>query len=212
MWLTDRERARRVDGRPRRWLRRVLVLGRRRQPTSLRLWLPPDVPLVQPGIPCGYSVRGFASGDEEAWCALLNAGGELGHWSLRRLQRVIEGGLVRSSQRFVVRGDQFVACAGVYQRCCCGLPAWEVGWIATHPHHRRSGLGRCVTIHALLASQSLSLRPIFLLTDDFRLPALHMYLGLGFVPDCTTPDFARRWRLIRDRLRHPALLESIPPW
>jgi len=179
---------------------------------QLRLWLPAGASVQEPVLPPGYSLRGLCAGDEAGWCALLDAARELGPWDLQRLRRQIDGGLVASTQRFVVAGGELVACAGVYDRRCCGLPAWEIGWVAVHPAHRRRGLGRSVTAAAALACGELAPRPVFLLTDDQRVAAIRTYLGLGFVPDCTGPGQTARWRAILARLgpRWGALLDRLP--
>jgi hypothetical protein len=47
------------------------------------------------------------------------------------------------------------------------------------------------------------------LTDDHRLPALKVYLGLGFRPDLGHPSYAERWERLfaqlGERYRQPPL-------
>ena len=42
---------------------------------------------------------------------------------------------------------------------------------------------------------------IYLLTDDNRLPAVHTYLKMGFIPSLFAPDMAERWRALCAQLR-----------
>jgi mycothiol synthase len=132
--------------------------------------------------------------------ALLNANGQLGKWDLDRVRREIDGSLVIKGQQFALCGDEIVAAAGVYDRHRGGKDAWEIGWIASHPGHRGRNLGGQVTARALAVALQLGPRPIYLLTDDFRLPALKVYLKLGFVPDMGHPSYAGRWQAIFERL------------
>jgi len=41
-------------------------------------------------------------------------------------------------------------------------------------------------------------------TDDFRLPAIRTYLGLGFMADVVEADHSNRWPAIFARLNAPA--------
>jgi mycothiol synthase len=44
---------------------------------------------------------------------------------------------------------------------------------------------------------------VFLNTDDFRLPAVKVYLKLGFVPFLHGPDMEARWRKVCAQLQMP---------
>lgn len=155
---------------------------------------PPQVGALAPG----YALRKFRPGDEEGWVELLNANQELGEWSGERIAGVLKGGLV--AQFFAMAGPQLVACAGVHDIQLDGTSYWEIGWVAAHPQHRGKGLGQQVTAAAIAAALRLPPRPIILRTDDFRLPALKVYLKLGFTPLYDHPSYPERWRLIAGRL------------
>lgn len=163
----------------------------------------PVPPRVAP-LPEGYELRTFRPGDEAGWVELFNANRELGEWNSERVAGVLKGGLM--AQFFAVAGAQLVACAGVHDTRLDGSDYWEIGWVAAHPHHRGKGLGQQVTAAAVGAALALPPRSIMLRTDDFRLPALKVYLRLGFTPVYTHPSYPERWRLIMVRLgeRYPA--------
>ena len=148
----------------------------------------------------GYLLRSYREGDETGWVELLNANGELGRWSRKRIAAEIRGNLVPSAQFFVVTGRRIVAAAGVYDSQWDGNKCWEIGWVASHPQHRGKGLGRQATAAALGMARSLQERPIFLKTDDFRIAAIKIYLQLGFVPDFADPSYEHRWQEIFSRL------------
>jgi mycothiol synthase len=72
----------------------------------------------------------------------------------------------------------------------------ELGWVAAHPDHRGKGLGYVVcsaVTRRLLAEDHPFL---YLLTDDFRLPAIRIYLNLGWIPFLYTPEVAESWRTV----------------
>jgi mycothiol synthase len=154
----------------------------------------------KPVLPDGYILRGWKPGDDVGWLALLNANGSFGPWTAKRLSGENRT-LVRSGQRFIVRDDLLVATTGVYDREIAGCPRWEIGWVAAHPAHTGRGLGKAVVGAATAAAVGLGGRPIALYTDDHRLPAICIYLELGFVPDLTTdPGYGRRWERVHAAL------------
>ena len=118
-------------------------------------------------------------------------------WTPERLRAEVLDHLVAGTQRFIWSAETAASGAGVFER---SPSCWEVGWVATLWSHRARGLGRHVTAAALAAALELPARPIFLFTDDFRVAAIRLYLGLDFLPDCTHPSHGRRWGAIFDQL------------
>lgn len=165
---------------------------------QLRMGYQPAIPPAVDGIPAGYRLRSYEAGDEQGWVELLNANAELGEWNLERVRGILAGGL--QGQFFVAAGPQLAACAGVHDALLDGVAYWEIGWVASHPGHRGRGLGAQVTAAALAHALTLPTRPIVLRTDDFRLPAIKVYLKLGFTPLFDHSSYPERWRLIASRL------------
>ncbi|MCC7263040.1 MAG: GNAT family N-acetyltransferase [Candidatus Latescibacteria bacterium] len=173
---------------------------------QLRMGYLHPVPPLTPTWPAGYQLRSFQPGDEASWAALLNANGELGEWNPERVAGVMAGGLVRQFFAVAPTGE-LAACAGVHEVDLDGTEYWEIGWVAAHPAHRGSGLGGLVTGAATAYALTLAKRPIMLRTDDFRLPAIKVYLRLGFTPLLDHPSYPERWRLLAARLG-PGYLET----
>ena len=173
-------------------------LGRRKsQPVpQLLMRYPHSISPCAGKLPEDYRLRTYQERDAEGWVALLNANGQLGEWNREKIQAELDGDLVEGTQFFVVAGRQIVATAGVYDRELGGEKCWEIGWVASHPEHWGRGLGRQVTAAAVGEALGLSRRPIVLRTDDFRLPALKVYLRLGFAPDYDHASYPKRWQAI----------------
>ncbi len=79
----------------------------------------------------------------------------------------------------------------------------ELGWLVTDPAHGGRGLG---TLVAALVTNRLAdegYRQAYLLTEDFRLPALSIYLKLGWRPNLFQDDMEGRWRAIFASLGRP---------
>ena len=72
----------------------------------------------------------------------------------------------------------------------------ELGWLVADPAHAGRGLG---TLVAALVTNRLAdegYGQAYLLTEDFRLPALSIYLKLGWLPNLFQGDMESRWRAI----------------
>lgn len=74
--------------------------------------------------------------------------------------------------------------------------AGQLAWLVVDPAHGRKGLGTIVaaTVTNRLARDGYA-RP-FLRTDDSRLPAISIYLNLGWRPSLYAPDMKSRWERI----------------
>jgi mycothiol synthase len=130
--------------------------------------------------------------------------GELGSWERERFQQILSTQPIYSGQQFVFNGDNIVACAGAYLRSQNGSQSWEIGWIATDPNYFGMGLGSHVIIRAIRFARFHQPHPIFLLTDDFRIPAISLYLKIGFYPSVLNEKrIISRWMKILNELREP---------
>ena len=76
-----------------------------------------------------------------------------------------------------------------------------LGWVLTDPMYKGHHLGKNVSIAAMHKCLSLGYRRISLLTDDFRIPALKTYLGLGWQPWLYENDMPERWAKITANLK-----------
>ena len=73
-------------------------------------------------------------------------------------------------------------------------------YVACHPDHRGRGLGRAVCLGVLGFFAERGYESVSLTTDDVRLPAIALYLSLGFTPDMTRGDMPGRWEKIMRQL------------
>jgi mycothiol synthase len=145
-------------------------------------------------VPDGLELRTFRAGDEARWAELMT--GAIGAWDEESTARLFLGdpGVRQEGIFLLATGDDCVATATDKR-----LPEIELGYlhmVAVHPTYRTRGLGRCISLAALVHMRERGCRRVALDTDDFRLPAIRTYLGLGFAPDMLEADHAERWRTI----------------
>ncbi|SRR5260370_26961955 len=145
-------------------------------------------------VPDGLELRTFRVGDEAAWAKLMT--GAIGDWDEESTGRLFLGdpGVNAEGIFLLVSGDDYVATATDKRR-----PESDAGYlhmVAVAPSYRGRGLGRCISLAALLHMRERGCEQAVLDTDDFRLAAIRTYLGIGFVPEMVGADHAERWRAI----------------
>lgn len=67
-------------------------------------------------------------------------------------------------------------------------------WVGVHADARGRRLGRIVSLAVLHRFHALGCQDAVLETDPFRLPAIRVYLNLGFVPEPVVPVHETIWR------------------
>ena len=74
--------------------------------------------------------------------------------------------------------------------------------VSTHPAWRGIGASAYAILAVMRRLKELGASCCRLTTDDFRLPAIHIYLSMGFVPDYDESDteMVRRWAAVRQKL------------
>ena len=145
-------------------------------------------------VPTGYLLRHFRKGDEEAYLELMHIAG-FNDWNRDNLNAVLKSA-VPNGIVFVehVATAKIVATAmGWHKQSPLFPDGYEMGWVAADSTHKGKGLGQIVTNAATRALLEHGARRIYLLTDDWRLPAIKTYLKVGYVPLYHKPGMKRYW-------------------
>jgi mycothiol synthase len=72
--------------------------------------------------------------------------------------------------------------------------------VAVAPDYWGKGLGTFISIAALRHMRERGCEQAILDTDDFRLPAIRIYLALGFMPEMMEADHSERWQGVTAQL------------
>lgn len=172
------------------------------------VWAMPDVVAHE-----GYGLRRYRPGDEESMGATLRAAG-FTDWDADRVLGYLEDADRRAGSAVVAFEGRVVASTFASRMSSDrvspvtrmpGEPLREgvLDYVATHPDHQGRGLGRatCTAVSRYLVGQGCAM--VSLLTDDWRLAAIHLYLSLGFEPVMNRDDMPERWARVRTELeRH----------
>jgi GNAT superfamily N-acetyltransferase len=166
-------------------------------------------------VPAGYRIRTFAAGDEPRWAHVETAAGEFPAEAraLERFASEFGPHLAEMADRCLLlesdRGGTVGTATAWRNPSFLGRDHGRLHWVAVTPPHRGRGLGRLLCVRALLLLRRWH-RRAYLTTQTSSWPAVHLYLGLGFVPLLTAPEQAEGWVLLRREAPHPLL--GPPPY
>ena len=173
-----------------------------RPATQLSMRISREVVIQLPDIklPASYELREYRHGDEQGWIDLLQFGSFL-EWTVERFLSFIANPEREEGSRLIVNEDRILAATFASREDIPGTIG-ALDFVVNHPEYRGIGLGRavCTAVMKHLAKQSYE--SIVLYTDDWRLPAIGLYLSLGFVPQMTREDMPSRWEAVTMQLKN----------
>ncbi len=150
----------------------------------------------------GYLMRTYQPGDEDPFLNLMKMAG-WNDWDKQRLdpwfQRLLPGGWYVAIHE--MSGQMVASCMALRSEAYSS--GGELGWLAGAPTHSGKGLGLSVSAAVTARFIEEGYRIIHLYSEDYRLPALKIYLRLGYVPLLNTKAMSDRWKVICNRLRWP---------
>ncbi len=167
-------------------------------PSQLRMTWPKNKTAGAINIPEGYVLRQFDyENDKEQYLQLMIKAG-FDYWKAEKVTEVNR--LAFPNCFFVIEHiatKKIVATAHGLHNCNFGWPnAAELSWVAADPEHKGKGLGYAVCTAVIKRILEMKYLYIFLLTDDHRIPAISVYLKMGFEPAMYREDMSKRWDTI----------------
>ena len=176
------------------------------------LW--PEARLADPpeaSAGSGYVLRQIKPPDVESYLKVMHGAGfsEFNHEKTARLMRTcVPGGY------FVIEheasGEIVASTVATHEPSELHPCGGELGWVAASPEHSGKGLGMAVCAAVTARFLSAGYRRLYLKTDDWRLPAIKIYLKLGWVPYLFEPDMHDRWKAVCETLKWPFTPEDWP--
>lgn len=146
----------------------------------------------------GYSVHTHVEGrDEKVWEQIIEEAFEM-HFSFDKCIRNGGGYKPEYVQYVSINGEDVATTTAVEKETFPGE-----GWmrmVGTKPSARGKGAGKLVMLMALNCLKNRGYKSVVLSTDDFRLPAISMYLSLGFEPIFLDPSHEERWKKVFEAL------------
>ena len=161
-------------------------------------------------VPRGYVLRRYREGDGVTLAGTLRGAGFV-DWDVARVLGYLEDADRRAGSA-VVEYEGIIVASTFASRTSTGATSPVTGkagdprqegvldYVATHPDHQGRGLGRatCTAVSRYLVDQGCE--TVSLWTDDWRLPAIHLYLSLGYRPVMNRGDMPGRWDAVMAEL------------
>ncbi len=136
-----------------------------------------------PKVPRGYVLRQWRPEEMDAYIELMDKAG-FGGWTPERVEGVLR--TLLPDGFFVIEhkaSGRLVATAQSGHKHSALHPyGGELGWVAGDPEHKGKGLGMAVCAAATARLIAGGYKEVYLSTDDWRLPAIKVYLKLGYEP------------------------------
>lgn len=151
-------------------------------------------------VPSGCELRTYQPGDEVHWARIMNQCIGQDWTPARCLKELVNCPQFRADGCFIASVN------GVPQG---SATAWvkpeleEDGYVhmvGVDPASRGKGLGGVVSLAVLHWFRDHGFRRAVLHTDDWRLPAIHIYLKLGFEPVLFDEHHRQRWETVGHKL------------
>ena len=150
-------------------------------------------------MPNDFELRSYRPGDEDSWIELINTGEFGSDWDRPRFEEYMTGPERMVGSRVAVRDGTIVA--ATFASVQAGMDdTGRVDFVTSLPRYRGMGLGRlvCSAVVRYLVDKGYS--RVILFTDDWRLPAIGLYLSMGFRPQMTREDMPGRWEAAMGKL------------
>ena len=166
--------------------------------------------LLDVALPPGYVIRAPRVSDTASWTDTLQAGG-FDMWTEEKVREYLEDAERREGSRVVEQGGRIVA--GTFASRIPKRPPTPnvhgedrleeavLDYVVTHPDHQGRGLGRATCAEVSRFFIARGYKTVSLGTDDWRLPAIHVYLSLGYRPVMNRNDMSARWAAVYEKLK-----------
>ncbi|MFC1592167.1 GNAT family N-acetyltransferase [Thermodesulfobacteriota bacterium] len=170
-------------------------------PETLSLMLDDLQTLPPVSLETGYTVRTLEAAGEENYLQVMRVSLEenADHaWFAENF--LLHPAYDPHNQLIIYKDKEPVAAATAWQTRCRGAAVGLLHMVGVVREQQGRGLGRRLVLLALHRLQKRGFSAAMVSTQDDRLPALQLYLSLGFRPLCLHRSHKRRWQAVRSRL------------
>jgi len=157
-----------------------------------------DVP--EPTVPEGYALRTYREGDEAGLSRVYTVS-FLGVETEEDVRKSIVGHqCFRPERVFLLENEGHVVGTAAAWLEAADPGAAYLHMLGLMPGHRGKGLGTALTLATMRYARDEGFTRQRLLTDDWRTPALCLYLNLGYYPLYKDDSHPARWQAVAEKL------------
>ena len=165
-------------------------------------WKNDGVAPKAPEVPVGCEIVTYPEldGAKDKWLDIVQHGLSIGRKTEEYYHRMMLSlELYREDKCFfLLENGQAVATVTVL--CNYETNAARIHMVACAESARGKGYGTLLSKLAEYVLKREGMQTARLSTDDWRIPAIKSYLGIGFAPDLSTDDFKERWGKIYEQI------------
>jgi len=178
------------------------------QPTNTDVWmLHPDLgAIAHTALPTGYRMRFYAEGDLDTWLR-IQAHDPFFVPTAETFATSMPGDTPLLAARVMFLADPAGAAVGTVTAwpndSLTGRKIGQIHWVALVPAAQGRGLAKPLVGAACVLLHQRGYHEACLETNTRRVPALNLYLALGFVPFVRSEAERRAWRAVAPQLRLP---------
>ncbi len=158
----------------------------------------PDITHLPPlALPEGFSFHSHIEGQDKNWEELIEKAFGT-HFSFNDF--IVNGGGYKPEYVLYIAKDGVdIATATAVEKDIFPGEGW-FRMIGTAPEARGLGAGKLVCLAALHSLAARGYKSVVLSTDDARIPAIKLYLSLGFEPIFTHESHEERWKNVFEKI------------
>lgn len=156
----------------------------------------PDITSLPPLVlPEGYELHSHVEGAEEKWEALVEDAFSM-HFSFESF--IKNGGGYKPEYVLYIRKDgEDIATTTAIENSNFPGEGW-FRMVAVASKARGQGVGKMIGLAALHSLADRGYKSVMLSTDDERIPAICLYLSIGFQPVYNHESHKERWKKVFD--------------
>ena len=158
-----------------------------------------------------YSLNKYSKDLDKTWIELLCLGEFDGEWNKYTFNEFISPIKRQEGSKVILENNTAIAAtfasADIYEKKETG----RLDFVVTHPDHRKKGLGKNICIAVINHFIEKKYEKVILQTEDWRIPAIAVYLKLGFKPVFTSKELEKRWNEIINTYFKDITIKSIKP-
>ncbi|HNT33496.1 MAG TPA: GNAT family N-acetyltransferase [bacterium] len=177
--------------------------------TGLRMILKNLEGVPQHPLPEGFSLRFYKPADEQTWVNIHKAADSTIEYSVDLFRKEFPGESALLEERQYYLCDKIGTPIGTatawFHSDYFGLDYGLVHWVAIVPEYQGKGLSKPLMSAVCMRLKELGHSRARLATSTARLPAVNLYLKLGFVPDIQNEKDVTAWRFVMSQLHRDRL-------
>jgi mycothiol synthase len=151
-------------------------------------------------VPAGYELRQIRNDEKQTYEALFNVAWPEAEMFDAVYEAALPGGFF--GVEHTASGLLVSSCAALKRGVFEAYPdVGSLGWLVTDRAHGGHGLATCVVLAVMNRLQAEGFDRAYLSTEDERLTAIRIYLGVGWEPLLYTDGMEERWQSIRSALQ-----------